>query len=260
MSISTIHPTPYPDANIVLHQLLSEVQTILGDQLVGMYLYGSLAYGDFNPQRSDIDFLVVTADKLSDALITALEAMHARLIANGLEWAERLEGSYLSLAALRRHDPAEGPWPQIHDEHFFIGHHSSDWIIQRHIVRECGIVIAGPDPRPLIDPLSPDDLRWAAMDLLQKRWFPMLDTPTTLCDSEYQAFAILTICRALYTLEHGTSVSKPVAARWAQQVLGEPWIEPIERARTWQDGAPDMLDEALAFIAYTQERVRPLMG
>jgi hypothetical protein len=41
--------------------------------------------------------------------------------------------------------------------------------------------------------------------------------------SEYQAYAILTMCRALYTLQHGTVVSKSVAARWAQEVLGERW-------------------------------------
>lgn len=32
--------------------------------------------------------------------------------------------------------------------------------------------------------------------------------------------AILTMCRVLHTLEHGTIVSKPVAARWAQAKLG----------------------------------------
>ena len=52
-------PTPYPDVNAVLHALLSDAQTILGNHLVGLYLYGSLASGDFDPGRSDIDFVVV---------------------------------------------------------------------------------------------------------------------------------------------------------------------------------------------------------
>lgn len=40
-------------------------QTILGDDLVGIYLHGSLATGCFNPDRSDIDLLVVTLQPMS---------------------------------------------------------------------------------------------------------------------------------------------------------------------------------------------------
>jgi predicted nucleotidyltransferase len=54
-------PTPYPDVNEVLLTLLDNVRAILGDYFTGMYLYGSLASGDFDPRRSDIDFLVVTS-------------------------------------------------------------------------------------------------------------------------------------------------------------------------------------------------------
>jgi len=47
----------------------------------------------------------------------------------------------------------------------------------------------------------------------------MLHDPTRLHTGEYRAYAILTRCRMLYTLEHGAIVSKPTAARWAQGVL-----------------------------------------
>ena len=40
--------------------LLDALQEILGENLVGVYLHGSLAMGSFNPERSDIDLLVVT--------------------------------------------------------------------------------------------------------------------------------------------------------------------------------------------------------
>src|SRR6185503_19278272 len=102
-------PTPYAEVNAVLHALLAEVQDVLGDRFVGMYLYGSLAGGDFNPHTSDIDFLVVTADELPQKLIAALEAMHARIASSGSKWAAKLEGAYLPQHALRRHDPTHGP-------------------------------------------------------------------------------------------------------------------------------------------------------
>ena len=73
------YPTPYPDVNKILNLLLTSVQEILGNQLVGMYLYGSLSSGDFNPETSDIDFLVVTTSTLSDKAIAELRSMHQRI-------------------------------------------------------------------------------------------------------------------------------------------------------------------------------------
>jgi hypothetical protein len=252
-------PTPYPEVNAVLDRLLSDVQTILGARFGGLYLYGSLASGDFDRQRSDIDFVVVTTDALPDEMLPALEAMHARIAASGLKWAAKLEGSYIPQRALRRYAPDGAPCPQINEGRFYVGRHGSDWIIQRHILREHGVVLAGPSPQTLIDPVTPDDLRRAALGSLRAWWAPMLDDPACLQRSDYQAYAILTMCRALYTLQRGTVVSKPVAARWAQETLGERWAGLIERALAWHHDAPmDSLNATLDFIRYTLERAQPL--
>jgi hypothetical protein len=237
--------------------LLSGVQAILGSQFVGMYLYGSLAGGDFNPETSDIDFLVVTAGELSNDLVSALHALHVRLAAGGSTWAARLEGSYITQPALRRYDPADGPFPCINEGEFYVARHGSDWIIQRHVLREHGVTLAGPAPRTLIDPVEPDDLRRAVLELLRSWWTPMLTDPARLRRPGYQAYAVLTMCRAHHALEHGTIVSKPAAARWAQAALGEPWATLIAHAVTQRhDAQPDDLSETLDFIRYTLERSR----
>ena len=256
MSAHVTHPTPYPDVNAVLHVLLSGVQTILGNHFVGMYVYGSLASSDFDPQRSDIDFLVVTADELPDEMLSALEAMHDRITASGLKWATKIEGSYIPQQALRRYDPTHALHPSLSvDGNFHMCQHASDWVIQRHIIREQGIVMAGPAPQTLIDPIQPNDLRRAALGILREWWSPMLHDPARLHSSEYQAYAILTMCRSLYTLQYGTVASKPVTARWAQEALGERWAALIERALAWRhDAQLDNLNETLDFIRYTLER------
>jgi len=255
MSAHVTHPTPYPDVNAVLHVLLSGVQTILGNHFIGMYLSGSLASGDFAPQRSDIDFIVVTADELPDEMLPALEAMHARITASGLKWATKLEGSYIPQHALRRYDPTDAQHPCINEGNFCVARHGSDWVIQRHIIREQGVVVAGPAPHTLIDPVLPNELRRAALATLREWWSPMLHDPARLHSRRYQAFAILTMCRALYTLEYGIVVSKSVAARWAQETLGERWAALIERALAWPcDPQPDEMGETLAFVRYTLER------
>ncbi len=131
--------TPFADVNAVLQLLLAEVQAVLGPDFVGLYLYGSLSSGDFNPRSSDIDFLVVTARPLPAELVQALKEMHARIAETGLKWAKKLEGSYIPLADLRRYDPAHATHPSIGvDWEFGVYPHGSDWIIQRHILRQQG--------------------------------------------------------------------------------------------------------------------------
>lgn len=251
-------PTPYPEVNAILHDLLTGVKTILGDHFVGMYLYGSLAIGDFRPDNSDIDFLVVTADELPGEMVRALQALHAHIAASGSKWATELEGSYIPQQALRSYDPAHALHLNIErgeGESLRVKQHESDSVIQRYIVREHGIVLAGPAPHTLIDPISPDELRRAVLDLLYSWWAPMLDDPARLLSPGYRSYAVLTMCRMLYTLQTAAVVSKSVAARWAQQVLGEPWSALIERALAYpHDAQADTLNLTLDFIRCTVER------
>jgi hypothetical protein len=245
-------PTPFPEVNAVLDMLLAGVQAVLGDRFVGLYLYGSLASGDFDPQRSDIDFVVVSADALPGALIPALEAMHMRLIDSGLYWAKKLEGTYFARDVIRHYQPSDALYPSLNEGRFYMGGHGGEWVIQSHILREHGVAIAGPAPRDLVDPVAPDELRRATRDLLVQWWAPMLQNTDRLRGSDYQAYAALTMCRALYTLEHGAIASKPVAARWARATLGERRAALIERALAWRPGTQlDALDETLEFIRYT---------
>ena len=78
-----MRPTAYPDVNTFLGVLHANLKAVLREQLVALYLGGSLALGDFGPQRSDIDFAAVTRDELLPDMVASLEQMHARLWATG---------------------------------------------------------------------------------------------------------------------------------------------------------------------------------
>ena len=60
----------------IFDELLPGIQSALGDNLLGVYLRGSLATGDFQ-ETSDIDFLVATERPVSDAEAEALIDMQA---------------------------------------------------------------------------------------------------------------------------------------------------------------------------------------
>jgi predicted nucleotidyltransferase len=248
----SVQPTPHQAVNDLLEKLLSGAQSVLQNNFAGLYLYGSLASGDFDRQKSDIDFLVVTFDEISDEGIRSLKAMHENLWQSGGKLAAKLEGSYVPLKDLRRYESNEKEYPSVNEGKFYLGRHGSDWIIQRHILREQAVAIAGAPLENSIDQVQPDDLRRAVADLLNEWWSPMLENPAFIKNSEYETYTVLTMCRALFTLEHGTIASKSASARWAQDALDESWTELIEQSLNWRYGEQiNKLNEVLNFIRYT---------
>lgn len=263
-------PSPDPAINALLEDLLRSARAVLKHRFVGAYLFGSLASGDFD-EDSDVDVLVVTDEDLSGELFSELQEMHRRIAAADSRWATQLEVSYIPQRALRRHDPAHALHPHLDrgsGKSLRMMQHESDWVVQRYVLRQCGVTLAGPTPQTLIDPVSPDDLRRVMLETLGGWWASMLDDDAHLSSRGYQSYTVLTMCRVLYTLEHGTVVSKFVAARWAQETLDERWSLLIERALAGRrhpesEATPEDVSGTLALIRYTLERARrfePLMG
>lgn len=260
--LEPLEPTPYADVNEVLRDFLGWVQTILGEQFVGMYLSGSLALGDFDPQGSDIDFIVVTTDVLSDERITALREMHARFAAGSSPWAGKVEAVYVPQAVLRHGAPPGAHYPQVEKEHpFFLEPLESGWIYHCYILREHGVTLAGPAPRTLIDPVDPAAMRRAAAPIAAL-WLEQAQTDPSWLDwlrePGSQPFVVLTLCRLLYTLDAGRVASKPGAAHWAQQMLGPRWTGLIERALAGQHAAAPLpeqdVPDTIALVQYTVDR------
>jgi predicted nucleotidyltransferase len=251
--------TPYDDVNELLHLLLTNAKEILKDQFVGMYLYGSLSSGDFNPETSDVDFLVVTKEILPTEIVSELEEMHNKTWATSLKRAGKLEGAYIHQELIRKHDPNGLPCPTINEGKFYLDRPGSDWIIQRHVVREYGMVLDGPDPKTLIDFVSPEDIRNSIMGVLREWWYPMLENPEWLRENDdgCRSFAVITMCRVLHGLQHGTITSKPKAVQWARAKVFSGWHPLIDDAvavSNHQERKID-LEETLGFIQYTKERI-----
>ena len=253
--------TAFPEVNAVLQELLADIQHILGNQLVGMYLEGSLAGGDFD-EDSDIDFVVVTNDDISENVFSALQMMHQRINLLDTKWSTNLEGSYISQYAIRCFDPKHANFPNIErgfGEPLKLVYHAESWIIHRYVLRERGITIIGPALRTLIDPVSPDALRQAMVPVLQGWAKQILNNPNEIARRGYQSYTVLSICRILYTLQFGDIVSKPKAASWAKETLGEKWGALIDR--TWIGrhnpglfASAEDINQTLDLISYALER------
>jgi hypothetical protein len=245
--------TPYPAVNEVLEALVEAMIGVLGERLVGVSLYGSLALGDFDPATSDIDFVAVTDGVRLEDVFDKLKAMHMGFQEREPGRSMHLEGCYLPLGDLRRHDPEGGPYLMLNEGNFYQTRLGGDWIIQRHILREHGVAVYGPELRGWIDPVSADDLRWGVADVLSGWWTEQAENPEWIGQrAGYEVFTVQTMCRALYTLDKGEIASKPASVRWAAETLDEPWRSLARRALEWKEGdafAP--LEETVAMVRYT---------
>lgn len=255
-------PTLYVDVNEVLYNFTVRIQMILGSHFRGMYLYGSLALGDFDPHGSDIDFIVVTDAELTDDLIVALRDMHARFEENLSPWAGKVEVTYIPQEALHHLTPTSARYPQVEKgTPLFTAPLEIGWIFQCYTLREHGVRIAGPDPRQLLDPIDPSDLR-RAVPTIPDMWLEQARHDPSWLDwirqRENQAFVVLTLCRLLHVLDKATVVSKPTAARWSQRVLDTRWSGLIKRSLAGQHEQSETpesdVQETLALLQYTVER------
>jgi hypothetical protein len=180
--------------------------------------------GDFNVETSDVDFLAVVRDPISDLQFEALLTMHRRMAASGLRYADHLEGIYIDRESVRQFPGDRRRHPELLAEHDLQWANLRDnWVLERWVVRERGVALTGPPARVLIDPIAPGDLRTAAASELARRvgdWASETAvTPPWLRGRFMQAFEVETVCRALYTVRFGDLCSKPAAMRWAQGAL-----------------------------------------
>jgi hypothetical protein len=111
------------------------------------------------------------------------------------------------------------------------------------MVQEQGRTLFGPAPATLIDPISRQEFI-QTVKLHAARWGEWVTDAQT---RPSQAYAILTMCRALYTCMHGAQVSKRKAAEWAAQELPQ-WSGLIKSALLWRAAWRDeTVDHAATF-------------
>lgn len=256
---NTTRPTPDRELNVVLHELVTSVQAILGDNFVAAYLQGSFAVGDWDA-HSDVDFLVAVDHKVPETHLAALQAMHARIYDLDSNWAKHLEGSYFPKETLRHDDPSRAPLLYLDNtsRELVRSDHDNTRVV-RWVTREYGITLAGPDPHELIDPVTADDLRHEVLATMRDWAQQIFANPAQMDNRWYQPFAVLSYCRMLHTLRTGRVGSKPAGAQWVTSALDSHWADLIERAckerpnpslKVRQKADPDDLKRTLDFIKY----------
>ncbi|MDE2775686.1 MAG: DUF4111 domain-containing protein [Chloroflexota bacterium] len=229
----------------ILPRLLGGLQSILQDNLVGVYLYGSLITGDFDPGISDIDLVVVLNQALDEAEFESLHKLHQGIIERQPEWQDRLELAYISAVGLRTFRSRSSAIGIISPgEPFHILEAGSDWLISWHALREDGVALTGPPINTLIDDIPTTEYLQAVAEHIRH----YRDSVKKPHNKQALSYIVLTVARGIYTLAHCRPASKAKAAAWAKARYPQ-WAELIERAWSWRaNPQSDLL---------TAEQIRP---
>ena len=242
-----------PAVAAVLDAIREAILSVMEPPLVGLYLFGSLVSGEFETGVSDIDLITVLAVTPDEQLAARLRRMHEDLAQARPDWNDRIEVIYISkdgLANCRTDTTTIGVISP--GEPFHLVFAGRDWVLNWYPAREDGVALIGPPIHTLIPPIPTavyiDELRRYLADFTNE----IHDDATP----GSQAYAILSICRGLYTIRHGDRLSKRQAASWAQHAFPQ-WADLIHRAVGWRDRQcdPDSRDgratveETRAFVA-----------
>lgn len=214
---------PLPD-NIrsLMNDLAAGLRSILGNGLVGLYVGGSLALGDFCEATSDLDFLVVTEGTLSPEDLLAVGMLHQELLERHPA-AIRLEGDYAPRGFLLPTGTTV-PVPGC-ERGLFLPKVGEIMLSADNIynMRQNAICITGPDPREVLPAVTSEQIRAAVRAMLQEG-HGGCHTPGEAADG------ILSLCRSLYALEQGRPATKSEGAAWARVHLSPEWQPLIEAA------------------------------
>jgi predicted nucleotidyltransferase len=253
--MATIEPARVHGAEAPLACLVPAIVDALGDQVVGVYLFGSLASGDFDAGISDLDLLVAVTGAPDDAAVARLDAAHDRCLLAHPDFAGRLDILYAPAALLAGTVPLEQAPPLYSVSP---GEGASlrrvvptvEWSINWHLAREARATLWGAPVEVVVRGMPPGQVE--AVNVAHvRRWQDGLSQMRT---RKGKAYAVLTLCRLLFALETGRQPSKRAAAAWA----AERWPDlgpTIQAALDWRRDAGD--DETVP--ADFQARVQRLL-
>ncbi|MDT8307771.1 MAG: DUF4111 domain-containing protein [Anaerolineae bacterium] len=234
------------------------MERILDKNLIGLYLYGSLVSGDFDPDISDIDLLAVTSCDIGGKEFEQLRQMQNDLVADNPRWKNRIEIQYLSAGGLHTFKTRSSQIAVISPgEPFNLKEAGIDWLINWYLVREQGLVLFGPNPQTIIPSISKEEFLQASREHTHY-WVQWAERPR---DRKGQSYAILTLCRALYTVYRGEQASKRQAAFWAQKRFPQ-WASLIQNALAWRKltvegdlAGETPFSETVQFIRFAVDRI-----
>ena len=204
----------------LIERFVQENKKILSDYLVGIYLHGSAVMGCFNPQESDLDFLIVVRDTIPDdrkrQYLDMVVRLNSEAPAKGIE-----------LSIVKEQDLNPFIYPTPFELHFSIAHldwyqNSPDDYVKKMkgvdkdlgahatIIIHRGKMLYGKEIHEVFGPVS-DEVYFDSI---------MYDIESAPVDiTEDRMSVILNLCRVLAYRDERLVLSKQEAGEWALKII-----------------------------------------
>ena len=227
---------PHPDVQQIVEALTKAVGETLEQNLLGIYLRGSLVTGDFNPETSDVDLLIVVKQDLTQSDFEQLDTMHKKIQTLPNLYANEVELAYVPIGDINGFVPRKKYISLERGEQLRWKNLRYNWAVEFWAVREHGLVVVGPEPKTFIEPIPMQHVA-DSIRLELGAWLEYVDSwdnPGWQTHAGELRFAVETMCRVMYTLENLELCSKPVAVRWALEHLPPQWKELMLKSQSWK--------------------------
>jgi Nucleotidyltransferase domain len=172
--------------------------------LVGLYVYGSLATGDFSPACSDIDVIVMVEREPDRAALQELAQLHAA-VAGSSGAAERLHCLYVPVAA--GSDPH-----RLHN--YWFGDRMTHWefkVMTQAELASVGVALYGLWPPPGTAPVPIEDIQAAVHEEISGYWRRIARGRTRWLQDAWVDHGLVVLPRAEALLTTGDLITKSEA-------------------------------------------------
>ena len=252
------------DTDSLIKGFTEQSKSILKENLVGIYLHGSAVMGCFNPQKSDIDLIIVVEQPLTDAVKRAYMDMVFRYSALG-----PAKGIEMSIVIRKVCKPFVYPTP--YELHFSTGHlewykkdpddyirrmNGDDKDLAAHftIINHRGRCLYG-------TPIKEVFAEVPGSDYMDSIWNDIAEAPENI--TEDTMYLTLNLARVLAYKEEGLVLSKKEGGEWAISHLPAEYHPLVSDAmREYSENAAIVYDEALArrYAGYMIKRIQAYKG
>jgi hypothetical protein len=251
------------DLSDLLQAMAADLPAILRRNLVGIYLWGSLTYDAFDPACSDVDCVGVIRRDLDDRQFSELDQWFQNKREQN-RWVKRIEIRFvIDHEFLGKTSRCCGFY---HHTGKLVRHGSDGNPIIWLNVAHSGITLWG-KPAKLIAPQVSEECLNDAL-LLELNYLKETLTSNAGDRSDkafiYNAYAVLTACRILYSANRKVLVSKDQACAWATETVPPVWHAVIQTARDNRlrnagSTTPQMDQDAMGFLGFVSDELNRLL-
>ena len=245
----------------LLEKFLTGSKEILGQYLTGIYLHGSAVMGCFNPEKSDLDLLLIVKESIPDE--TKLQFMNLVAELNKQAPAKGLELSIVKECVCKpfvyptpfelHFSNAHLNWYQNNPQDYVEKMKGTDKDLAAHftITYHRGQVLFGKEIPEVFAPIP-------KKDYLDSIWCDIESAPEEI--AENPMYLTLNLCRVLAYKKDGLIVSKHEGGEWGLKNIDRPEFQTLiaEALKEYQSNVTMVYDAEVAkeYAAYMLKEIQ----